>query len=219
MMAAAVVAVLCTLSWLSHVLRLTHLSKLSLFLLVSSLWYFPHRTVIATLLPVIRSIGGTNRMAEELAEMLQQNNIEAGPVGAEDCDYLKNAVASWLNTASLEHRTGPSLQFEPFVLWAAIEPSRCGFSVITNCDYTDAFIDTRACQVWTNLTATSEDVTSTFFANELNLRVGGIKEYKRPQRGPLDFVNRNRNSNLLNGEGSDFAVRVFINHNPSVANT
>ena len=149
---------------------------------------------------MINSMKPQNSVAVNLAKILQANNEVAGE--AEDCTYLQSAVDSWLNLG-LMNSGDPRVGSEnnTFVLWAQIFPPRCDYDsgVITRCNDTElqeAYPVT--CKVWDDsYDFGATNVTETYFARALDVRVGGIKE-------------------VYVGD-SEYNVRVIYNMNHTVA--
>lgn len=146
-------------------------------------------------------------MGPELIDLLQQNNIEAG---MSECTFLESSVRAWLQIAGVEYQVGPNVgAFEVYVLWAQVLPIRCAFQepygVVTRCADDPYGNTTRSCNVWQNITGNASTVSESFFANQLDVRVGGIREYQRDTIVPINMTN------------TAFSVRAFVNHNATVS--
>jgi hypothetical protein len=142
---------------------------------------FPSRVVIATILPMIISYKSQNFVNEELVQLLHANNIAAYSSG--DCDYLRQFVDSWLVTAESAHPDSNLLNTNIYLLWARITPVRCDFQdptgVITLCR-SIASLQLDSCELWaraavSNVSSNMDNITE-YFAEELGVRVGGIRE-------------------------------------------
>jgi hypothetical protein len=176
-----------------------------------------NRTAIVVVLPLLLSINVTNRVAPNLVELLQGNNVQANSTN--DCDYLKSAVDSWLNLAvTPQPATFVSTQEEIFVLWAQLLPKRCPWQnddgVITVCSESLEKSRQTACETWQKTASLLGDESITLhsttgealddvkvdFANELHIRDGGIRLFKKQ-----DMILTN------------YTVIVFYNENPTIA--
>jgi hypothetical protein len=184
-------------------------------------------------LPLLDTLRQQNLVATELVELLQANNLAAP--AQDDCDYLESAVKSWINVAVRPQPASlVSSHEDTFVLWAQLLPVRCDFQkpdgVITFCEGNDSLLnsDEEACIVWdahapdlSELNATCwgepssekclEEDLEEYFANALNIRVGGIRSI-RPRAGYLVPY-----SDLA--EFTDYDVTVVYNENPTVSLT
>ena len=172
--------------------------------------------LIVALYPVIYTIGYSNRSSENLVKLLAQNNVLSN--STDDCDYLLNAVFSWVEAtaqATTEYwiNTQEGRYDTPLLLWAQILPVRCSWQlqsgIITVCP--DAFANASQCQFWSKMGPLDPSVASReFFAEELGARVEGIQEYTMfNETIPVDF-----------GLGSsDFQVKVFMDQGDAIAFT
>jgi hypothetical protein len=157
-------------------------------------------------LPLLDSLTQQNVAATKLIELLQTNNFAA----EYDCDYLETAVNSWVNMAVKPQP--PSLittSEDTFVLWAQLLPSRCGFQredgVITSCKGKESLLVSApdTCRVWdAKAPASPDEATESYFARELNLRLGVIRIFF---------------SEGYDGRRVHYNATVIFNQNPTVA--
>lgn len=166
---------------------------------------------------MIISFKSQNDVNDELVELLYQNNIFAQQTG-QDCEYMKEFVPSWLLTAESIQPESSLLTTNTYLLWAQVFPNRCNgseangvrlqgnYSEITMCDMT-ADMMMEACEVWgrtSNVKNLDTYNLPEYFASELNIRVGGIREIRK----------------CVNADGPcENGVRVLLNDNFTVAYT
>lgn len=180
--------------------------------------------LIFTVFPIIYSIGGSNHYATNTAKLLQANNLAANTT--EDCDYLLNAVYSWLAGATLEvSQEGWHFAYQHddvFVLWAQLLPVRCPWQrvdgsvpisgVITVCPRAVYADYEEICSFW-NSTAPllPSEATTDYFAAELGTRAGGLLDLSYSEVAPADF-----NDGLSDAV---FSVRVIASENHTLSMT
>ena len=179
------------------------------------------------ILPVLFAIRGPNLAAIELVELLQANNIAAP--SEEDCDFLQAAVDSFLKLAIVPQPASfvPS-QEDAYVLWAQVLPKRCAWQrddgVITSCleDSPLYNSDSSTCNIWNathslldsdDMLQFSTDDISAEFANELELRKGGIQMICRKGSGFSPCGILERDDMLF----PNYNVTVFYNENPTIS--
>ena len=137
-----------------------------------------------TIFPIIYSYGKSNKYPFNQVELLQANNVAANETDL--CDYLEDAVSSWLKGTSTEqndYTLTRSRKQNPgvFVLWAQLLPVRCEWQradgVITWCPASVAD-DYSVCSFWNRTMPNStSQATPEYFADALGVRVGGIIEF------------------------------------------
>ena len=179
------------------------------------------------ILPVLFAITGPNLAAIELVELLQANNIAAP--SEEDCNFLQAAVDSFLKVAIVPQPASfvPS-QEDAYVLWAQVLPKRCAWQrddgVITSCPEDSPLYnsDSSTCSIWNathslldgnGMLQFSTDDIGAEFANELEIRKGGIQRICREGSGfsPCGILER---EDML---FPDYSVTVFYNENPTIS--
>lgn len=170
--------------------------------------------MVATVIviPMLGAMNQQNRIAPRFANLLEANNIVALG-GSTDCDYLENAIESWLSMAIIPQPPAEVPNVEPtFVLWAQVLPVRCPFQnatgVITSCggklaNFRRTYPTT--CDIWENKAPPTPDMASgDYFAAALNLRPGGIiREFGAPG-GRFEAL-------------SDFNATIYYNQNPTIS--
>jgi hypothetical protein len=171
--------------------------------------------LVVMVLPMLSAISQQNRVADNVTNLLQASNL-VSQGGVADCAYLEHAIKSWLNMAIIPQPPSElkNLDFT-YVLWAQVLPVRCPFQnetgVITTCVGTDSDfmnVNPHACDIWDNYSpANPLDATPEYFAEQLNLRAGGIVT----KRG------------LPSGQSAQFEalsafnVTVIYNENPTIS--
>lgn len=80
----------------------------------------PNRLFIVSAFPLLYSVTSNNTLLLRQAEYLQQMNL-AAPT-ADDCDYLQDAVRSWVSQASYQADQASVFQQ---VEWVQLLPIRC----------------------------------------------------------------------------------------------
>eukprot|EP00531_Pseudo-nitzschia_arenysensis_P017663 CAMPEP_0116121408 /NCGR_PEP_ID=MMETSP0329-20121206/3682_1 /TAXON_ID=697910 /ORGANISM="Pseudo-nitzschia arenysensis, Strain B593" /LENGTH=1270 /DNA_ID=CAMNT_0003615221 /DNA_START=74 /DNA_END=3886 /DNA_ORIENTATION=+ len=172
--------------------------------------------------PLFYSITDQNHGALNLTKLLQAENI-VSTTGLYDCNYLEEAIDSWLNMAIADQ-----LEFEdnengetPYVLWARVLPVRCPFQdpkgVITSCSGAQSRFRTnraywQTCDLWEsvdpvpNVGYGSTTSIREYFARELNLRGDGVMVIQEPS------IEDAFSYNALDS----FAVTVVFDHNPTI---
>lgn len=139
-------------------------------------------TAIVAVFPIIIATYQTNPVASESIDLLYQNNIQVPGNSTEECAYLQTAIRAWLAST-------PILQTDYFykenvpLLWAQVLPVRCSFQrddgVITQCptnDFSEYHDDT--CDVWSRGPENATDATPEYFAELLDIRLGGITVFE-----------------------------------------
>lgn len=178
-------------------------------------------TVIVTVLPMIGSIAGFNPIADEMTDLLQQNNIQAI-----NCEHLQISVNSWLHATALVLSPSPLNANKQFLLWAQISPSPrgCAFlngtnGVVTTCSSSERSLMNDVCAVWEDIAPPNpNDATPQYFADRIGVREGGIIEYSREYTGlAADFFSE-QGTNPFSVE-TNFTVRVLFNQNEMVSYT
>lgn len=178
--------------------------------------------------PLFYTVTYQNLTSLNLTKLLQAENL-ASTTGLYDCNYLEEAIDSWLNLAIVDQREDHEgdTNETPYVLWARVLPVRCPFQdkrgVITSCQGKQKRFRTcgecaqyePTCDLWDssdpipdvgygNTTEIRE-----YFAKELNLRGDGIFVYQQPttkDRFALDAMD-------------PFQVTVVFNQNPTIEQT
>jgi len=162
----------------------------------------------------------SNNVGSNLVELLQANNLASNATA--DCDYLNNAVQSWLRGSATE-RTRYDFYGEDrgvFVLWAQLLPIRCEWQtqypfeasdgVITHCRH--ALENREPCQLWKEYSPSSpEAATPEYFADQMGTRSGGILDIGLTQSALAFF-----GGSLAN---ETFSVRVILNENSTLSFT
>ena len=178
-------------------------------------------TVIVTVLPMIGSIAGVNPIADEMTDLLQQNNIQAI-----NCEHLQISLDSWLHATALVLSPSPLNANKQFLLWAQISPSPrgCAFlngtnGVITTCSSSESASMNDVCAVWEDIAPPNpNDATPQYFADRIGVREGGIIAYSREYTGLLAGAFSEEGTNLFSVE-TNFTVRVLFNQNEMVSYT
>jgi hypothetical protein len=152
-----------------------------------------HRSLIVILFAALDTSGHQNPLASNFMDLLQANNVVAGSNSTEDCDYMNVAVKSWLLTTSKVNApfaVGGGHSDDSYVVWAQLLPVRCDWQdsegVITTCLWGSNF-PSEICSVWNDTRPLStEQATTSYFANKLGLRAGELVEFDRwdPGNGP-----------------------------------
>ena len=157
--------------------------------------------------PLFFTMSYQNLASENLTKFLEAQNL-VSTTGYTDCEYLEEAIDSWLNMAIVDQlEFGPDEE-TPYVLWAQVLPVRCPFQhrtgVITSCSgkqsrFRDYPEYNQACNVWDQakppLDFTGNDILQ-YFAQELNLPAKSdaydIREYfaqgSGEQGSPISFL-------------------------------
>ena len=165
---------------------------------------------------MIISYRSQNFVNGELTDLLQGNNIANSE--DEDCDYMKDFVKSWLFTADSIQPNSGLLNTNTYLLWARILPYRCPEfqrpdGVITMCSSSTAMMSMESCQLWKESERVHKDIPvdldnlTNYFANELDIRVGGIRQVTRCA------------PNQTNPDVCDFQTEVLFNDNFTVSFT
>ncbi len=172
--------------------------------------------------PLFYSITDQNQGALNLTKLLQAENM-VSTTGLYDCNYLEQAIDSWLNMAIVDQLTFDDNDNgeTPYVLWARVLPVRCPFQnrngVITSCSgaqsrfrLNNAYRQT--CKLWEsvdpvpNVGYGSTTSIREYFARELNLRGDGVIVTQEPSTaGAYPY-------NALD----PFTVTVVFDHNPTI---
>ena len=174
--------------------------------------------LIVTVLPMISTINGVNPIADEMTDLLHQNNINAI-----NCEHLQISLRSWLRSTALNLSPAPLNVNKQFLLWAQISPSPrgCDFlngtsGVITTCGFFLSATMKRVCEVWDDISPQNpDDATPQYFADRLGLREGGIIEYSREYDAPPTGGSTGQDANPFTAE-TRFTVRVLFNQNAPV---
>lgn len=170
-----------------------------------TVWF---RMFIVVVLPVILVLQEFNPVAPNMVQLLQENNLAA--TSDQDCEYLETAVKSWLTGIAVAQSDSRTENQDTYILWAQLLPVRCEFQktslgnepgVITDCGLLENYDTPSVCEVWN---ITESNPSPDYFAEELNIRQGGIFDY---------FLN-----DTVGGDNY-FSVRVMINHNNIISVT
>lgn len=165
-----------------------------------------------TILPMIISYKSQNYANDELVDLLYRNNILAAQ-SPEDCNYLKDFVESWLLTAESTQPESSLLTTNTYLLWAEVWPKRCDIQgahgQITLCNMT---VPDRmeACDLWHEAAKKENlyvDNFPEYFADQLDIRIGGIRDIQRCYEDPDD------------PSTCRYKVRVLFNNNFTIAYT
>ena len=165
---------------------------------------------------MIISYQSQNFVNDELTDLLHGNNIAM--FVEDDCDYMKDFLQSWLLTAESMQPDSNLLNTNTYLLWARILPVRCPEfqrpdGVITMCNSTAALGSFESCQLWEESAKVNEgepadlNNLASYFASELNVRVGGIRQATRC------FENE------TNADDCIFRTEVLFNDNFTVSYT
>lgn len=181
------------------------------------LFSFIFRISIVTIFPLILSMLGQNTAALNYVYLLQENNVLLSKANASSCDFLEETVKSWLYLGVSVQNLVPFYNVTTFVLWAQLLPARCDFQradgVITICDVQREIFSgslNRTCEIWRSLPNDTNDATPEYYADMLDIRVGGITEYAEEQNGLLTYAN-----GTISNE--TFSVRLLANENHVIA--
>ncbi|KAL7581050.1 hypothetical protein ACA910_005853 [Epithemia clementina (nom. ined.)] len=149
--------------------------------------------VIGVVFPAIYAIQTRNYVNEEMIDLLAANNVAANTT--DQCDYLYNAVVSWLGSNTREasdQRKIMGAEISSPVIWAQLLPVRCGWQrsdgVITDCSLYGMSNSTGACVTWAVGPTNPDDATRDYFADTLGLRVGELQEHESSQESDFQSV-------------------------------
>jgi hypothetical protein len=172
-------------------------------------------------------MGRQNPVADYHTDLLQANNLAANTSSTEDCAFLLNAVTAWLMSSGSvpsSHRFTNEYDDTVYLMWGQVLPIRCPWQnitqnvtqqdngVITLCpdgenrlptQFGGTYLPSRLCDVWSEGPDDVADATTEFFADEFDLRVGGLSEMIRKTTAPANF-----------GDGmteAEFYVKVIYN--------
>jgi hypothetical protein len=171
-------------------------------------------------------MGRQNPVAHYHTDLLQANNLAANTNSTEDCAFLLNAVTAWLMSAGAvpsSHRFINAYDDTVALMWGQLLPVRCDWQrnltppytagVITLCVDGDpdrlppqlggGTLPSQLCDVWTEGPDDAADATTDYFADEFDLRVGGLTAMIRSTTAPANF------SNGMTEE--EFYVKVIYN--------
>ena len=193
-------------------------------------------TASVLILPLFFGLNHQNMVSDNLTGVLQANNL-ASVTGFRDCEYLQNAIESWLNIAIVD-QPGTTSIIQPkggiernetytYVLWAQVLPVRCPFQnetgTITSCTDNNNFTADHpaTCNIWNTLQPDASIIATTidndkrgaydpignYFAQKLGLRSGGIVTRTSP------MIPNSYQFEALN----EFKVTVVYNQNPTIA--
>lgn len=167
-------------------------------------------------MPIISCINGINSISEEFVDLLQANNVMALENSDADCDFFEATLISWLAAAAVVLSTSDTN--DAYVLWAQVLPKRCEFQrddgVITYCSKEVATV-LEPCNVWATAPLNTEDATPLYFADQLDIRVGAITEYRKFTTNTwFDVSEDNVSTEMTN---FTFSVKVLINQNETVS--
>jgi hypothetical protein len=175
---------------------------------------------IVTGIPVIGTILGANLVAPQSVKLLQANNLMVNEVNEFSCEYLEDAIYSWLATSAKVNVKSPTEEEEVLVLWAQLLPKRCPFQaddgVITSgvCQNSSNYA---ACRVWNSGPENVSDANAEYYADMLGIRVGGISDYSIVNTSSYSEVD---STGVVQVSSSvEFSVRVLINENHSMSFT
>lgn len=161
---------------------------------------------------MIISFRSQNHANGELVDLLHENNIIAG----DNCGYLEEFVSSWLLTAESSQPESSLLTTNSYLLWAEVYPVRCntagvqgdnGEVILCNMEAEEML---ESCELWDsarNYNVAGLGNLTKYFANELNIRAGGIREMERCLPDPD------------NPSACNYSVRVLFNDNFTVSYT
>jgi hypothetical protein len=160
-------------------------------------------------MPIFISFLGTNNAAPNFVHLLQQNNLMLSEENATSCEFLQQTIGAWLDVGANVQTQVPQYNVTEYVLWAQLLPVRCPFQrqnlsegVITNCTNGTSF-PKNVCDVWDLAPSDPLDATPEYYADLLNIRVGGISEYVET------------NTDLLTN--TTFSVRLLVNENHAIS--
>jgi hypothetical protein len=145
--------------------------------------HLTYSLLIVTVFPIIYSFGKANNFSFNQVRLLQANNLVAN--STTECDYLHNAVESWIQGTSGEEHDysllGKWRNVDSYVLWAQLLPIRCDWQredgIITWC--TECIGNMcETCSFWNRTIVPPSEATPNYFANVLGVRVGGIVAYQ-----------------------------------------
>jgi hypothetical protein len=160
-------------------------------------------------------MGRQNPVAEYHTDLLQANNLAANTNSKEDCDFLFNAVTAWLRSSGSvpsSHEFNNEYDDATFVMFGQLKPVRCDWQgpkdfegIITVCP-PEANLPDSICDVWSSVPDDVNDATTDFYADEFDLRVGGLESMVRKETALAEFGG--------NGTGfteEEFYVKVIYN--------
>lgn len=163
-----------------------------------------------TIYPILSTYRYHNAVHQSLGGLLSEYNKRA--TSTDDCDYLENTVASWLWAASQsygESRYLLSSEESSFLVWARVQPKRCGWQredgIITTCEFMQE--KPSICSVWE--TTLDTEPTEEAMARVLGKRSGAFRDFDD------DFMTMG----VFNGTESldHFRVTAFFDLSPTVS--
>ena len=171
------------------------------------------RMTIICLLPALYAGLIRNPVSRNQVYLLQDNNIASN--STDDCEYLFNAVQSWLHssaTIQTYYKLIDDEDRDAHLLWAQVLPVRCSWQhengVITICNSLRSVATIAPiCAYWDNTMSTNP--SKEYFADSLASRPGGILEVALQDIAPSNFVD--------NETQSEFYVRAFYNEAHPIA--
>lgn len=162
-----------------------------------------------------------NVVAPEQVALLQANNLIANTT--DDCDFLFNAVSAWLRSMAevyTAYRFYESTAENMFVLWAQVLPVRCDWQledgIITQCG--PGYETRLTCQRWQTTWPNGSDpstATSSYFAEQLGLRIGGVTEFEEIQYSSASFGFGSQSA--PNQSLTAFEVKAIFNEGHTIA--
>ena len=162
---------------------------------------------IICFLPALYAGLSRNPVRRNQVYLLQDNNVASN--STDDCDYLFNAVQSWLYSSAIIQTYYGLIdkgEQDAHLLWAQVLPVRCSWQqdngVITTCGSTRTVttIDP-ICIYWEN--TNTNYPSKEYFAESLATRPGEILDIALQNFVPSNFA--------INGTMSEFYVRAFYN--------
>jgi hypothetical protein len=126
------------------------------------------------------SFTGTNQVLQESVDLLYANNVAIPGSDDASCAFLNETIFAWiLATPIIEPNYRTDTGYSS-LLWAQVLPIRCEFQgtdgVITVCP--EGFTS-ETCEVWDSRPENPEEATPEYYAELLDLRVGGVTELVR----------------------------------------
>ena len=177
------------------------------------LFVWKNRMTIICLLPALYAGLTRNPVSRNQIHLLQGNNVASN--STEDCEYLFNAVRSWIY-GSAQIQTFYDLiddeTRDPHLLWAQLLPVRCAWQrnngVITTCESfrVVATVDS-ICAYWDS--TMTNNPSKEDFADSLATRPGGILDVSMNNFAPANFAD--------NDTLTEFYVRAFYNETHPIA--
>lgn len=168
-------------------------------------------------MPILLSFLGENNVAPNFVHLLQQNNLMLSEANVTSCEFLQQTIEAWLDVGANVQNPVPQYKITQYVLWAQLLPVRCDFQqedgVITNCTAGASFPNS-TCNLWNLAPSDPNDATPEYYANLLDIRVGGVSEYVEIDTELLTFSLDGNSSVFPN---TTFSVRLLVNETHAIS--